>query len=60
MLCDHFGDSGYVEKRLEGVLFDGHRLSRHGAKVKPGEKPFLLVAMLNNQHFDCCLKAQIF
>ena len=63
MLCDHSNDLVCVEKRLEGIhtiLLDGHRLSRHRAKVKPGEKPVLLMAKINIQLFDCCLTAWIF
>lgn len=50
------------KKWLEGmhtILFDGHRSSRHRAKVKPGEKP-VVMAMLNTQVFVCCLTAWIF
>lgn len=63
MLGDHFSDLVCVKKRLEvmhTILLDGHRLSRFRAKVKPGEKPVLLMALLNTQLFDCCLTALIF
>lgn len=49
-----------MKKRLEGmhaILFGGHRLCRYRAKVKVGEKPVLVMAMLDTQLFDCCLKA---
>lgn len=45
---------------MNTILFGGHRLSSHRAKVKPEEKPVLLMAMLNIQLFDCCLTAWIF